>query len=94
VWAAGAAVAASQKFIGQRAFNVIPPEQKACLPFPAGTMPRFCACFDTDYEFALNQVGKAYGGGTEIFCLQRPGMQTKRRSGFVQRGARTPRPAG
>ena len=40
-------------------------------------MPRFCAYFDTDYEFALNQVGEAYGGGTEIFCLQRPGMMRK-----------------
>lgn len=61
----------------QIAFNVIPPEQKAYLPFPAGTMPRFCAYFDTDYEFALNQVGEAHGGGTEIFCLQRPGMMRK-----------------
>ena len=40
-------------------------------------MPRFCAYFDTDYEFALNKVGDAYGGGTEIFCLQRPGMMRK-----------------
>ncbi len=61
----------------QIAFNAIPPEQKAYLPFPAGTMPRFCAYFDTDYEFALNKVGDAYGGGTEIFCLQRPGMMRK-----------------
>lgn len=61
----------------QIAFHVIPPEQKAYLPFPAGTMPRFCAYFDTDYEFALNQVGEAHGGGTEIFCLQRPGMMRK-----------------
>jgi hypothetical protein len=61
----------------QIAFNAIPPEQKACLPFPAGTMPRFCAYFDTDYEFALNKVGEAFGGGTEIFCLQRPGMMRK-----------------
>lgn len=61
----------------QIAFNAIPPEKKAYLPNPAGTMPRFCAYFDTDYEFALNQVGDAYGGGTEIFCLQRPGMMRK-----------------
>ena len=27
----------------QIAFNVLPPEKKALLPFPAGTMPRFCA---------------------------------------------------
>jgi hypothetical protein len=61
----------------QIAFNVIPPEKKAYLQYPAGTMPRFCAYFDTDYEFALNKVGDAYGGGTEIFCLQRPGMMRK-----------------
>ena len=61
----------------QIAFNVIPPEQKDHLEYPAGTMPRFCAYFDTDYEFALNKVGEAYGGGTEIFRLHRPGMTRK-----------------
>ena len=48
-------------------------------------MPRFCAYFDTDYEFALNRVGAQYGGGTEIFCLQRPGMVRNIRH-FFQRG--------
>jgi hypothetical protein len=61
----------------QIAFNAIPPEKKAYLQFPPGTMPRFCAYFDTDYEFALNKVGEAHGGGTEIFRLQRPGMMRK-----------------
>ena len=61
----------------QIAFNVIPPKKKDHLEFPPGTMPRFCAYFDTDYEFALNQVAAQYGGGTEIFCLQRPGMTRK-----------------
>ena len=61
----------------QIAFNVIPADKKARLPFPAGTMPGFCAYLDTDYEFALNKVGDEYGGGTEIFCLQRPGMMRK-----------------
>lgn len=61
----------------QIAFNVIPPEKKDHLQYPPGTMPRFCAYFDTDYEFALNRVGDQYGGGTEIFCLQRPGMVRK-----------------
>jgi hypothetical protein len=61
----------------QIAFNVIPPEKKDHLQYPPGTMPRFCAYFDTDYEFVLNQVGEQYGGGTEIFCLQRPGMVRK-----------------
>ncbi len=61
----------------QIAFNVIPPDEKDHLQFPPGTMPRFCAYFDTDYEFALNRVGESYGGGAEIFCLQRPGMVRK-----------------
>jgi hypothetical protein len=61
----------------QIAFNVLPPEKKGHLQYPPGTMPHFCAYFDTDYEFALNEVGDQYGGGTEIFCLQRPGMVRK-----------------
>ena len=61
----------------QIAFNVIPPEKKDHLQYPPGTMPRFCTYFDTDYEFALNRVGDQFGGGTEIFCLQRPGMVRK-----------------
>lgn len=61
----------------QIAFNAIPPEKKSHRQHPPGTMPRFCAYFDTDYEFALNKVGEACGGGTEIFCLQRPGMMRK-----------------
>jgi len=61
----------------QIAFNVIPADKKDHFQCPPGTMPRFCAYFDTDYEFALNLVGDRYGGGTEIFCLQRPGMMRK-----------------
>ncbi|HOW67368.1 MAG TPA: hypothetical protein P5186_24435 [Candidatus Paceibacterota bacterium] len=61
----------------QIAFNAIPSERKPYLQYPAGTMPRFCAYFDTDYEFALNKVADDCGGGTEIFCLQRPGMMRK-----------------
>ena len=61
----------------QIAFNAIPPARKDHLQFPPGTMPHFCADFDTDYEFALNKVGEQYGGGAEIFCLQRPGMVRK-----------------
>jgi hypothetical protein len=61
----------------QIAFNVIAEDRKPLLAFPAGTMPRFCAYQDTDYEYALNKVGDQYGGGTEIFCLQKPGMVRK-----------------
>jgi len=75
----------------QIAFNVISPEKKDHLQYPPGTMPRFCAYFDTDYEFALNQVGESYGGGTEIFCLQRPGMMRKH---FFPRQPRAPEDGG
>ena len=75
----------------QIAFNVIPPEKKDHLQYPPGTMPRFCTYFDTDYEFALNQVGESYGGGTEIFCLQRPGMMRKH---FFPRQPRVPEDGG
>jgi hypothetical protein len=61
----------------QIAFNVLSAEHKGHYSHPPGTMPRFCAYFDTDYEFALNQVGDAFGGGTEIFCLQKPGLVRK-----------------
>jgi len=59
----------------QIAFNVIPEDQKPeMLAYPAGTMPHYCAYPDTDYEFVLN---KCRDGGTEIFCLYRPGMTRK-----------------
>lgn len=61
----------------QLAFNVLPPERKALYSHPAGTMPRYMAYPDTDYEFALNPVAETVGGGTEIWCLQRPGMGRK-----------------
>jgi hypothetical protein len=71
----------------QISFNVIPAGEKGYFEFPPGTMPRFCCYFDTDYEFALNQVGQQYGGGTEIFCLQKPGMVRKH---FFPRQPRAP----
>jgi hypothetical protein len=71
----------------QIAFNVLPPEKKGHFEYSPGTMPGFCAYFDTDYEFALNRVADAYGGGTEIFCLQRPGMMRKH---FFPRQPRAP----
>ena len=61
----------------QLAFNILPPEKKDWLPFPPGTMPRFMVYADTDYEFALNTVAEQDGGGTEIWCLQKPGMGRK-----------------
>ena len=59
----------------QIAFNVLP--VKPLLPNPPGVMPHFITYWDTDYEFALNTVAPAYGGGTEIWRLQSPGMPRK-----------------
>ena len=75
----------------QIAFNAIAPPEKGHFEYPPGTMPRFCAYYDTDYEFALNKVGDAYGGGTEIFCLQKPGMVRKH---FFPRQPRAPLDGG
>jgi hypothetical protein len=59
------------------AFNVIPEGQDGLLDHPPGTMPRYTGYKCTDYEYALNQVAPQYGGGTEIWCLLRPGMNRK-----------------
>jgi hypothetical protein len=61
----------------QIAFNVIPPDKKDWYPFPPGTMPGYIGYKDTDYEYALNPVAAQYGGGTEIWRLQHPGMPHK-----------------
>jgi hypothetical protein len=61
----------------QIAFNVLPAEEKDCYPCPPGTMPGYIGYRDTDYEFGLNTVGPAYGGGTEIWRLRVPGMPSK-----------------
>ena len=61
----------------QIAFNVLPEEAKNHYPFPPGTMKGFIAYSDTDYEYALNQVAPQYGGGTEIWRLNVPGMPHK-----------------
>jgi hypothetical protein len=75
----------------QIAFNVLPVERKPLLSHPPGTMPRFMVYADTDYEFALNPVAPRYGGGTEIWCLQRPGMTRKH---FYPRQPRAPEDGG
>ncbi|HEY4978088.1 MAG TPA: hypothetical protein VII25_02880, partial [Candidatus Acidoferrum sp.] len=55
----------------QIAFNVL--EKKPWLPNPPGTMPKFITYWDTDYEYALNEVAEEYGGGTEVWRLLSPG---------------------
>ena len=59
------------------AFNAIPPEQDEWLTHLPGRMPGFIGYKCTDYEFALNKVAQDYGGGTEIWRLQAPGMPRK-----------------
>ncbi len=62
----------------QIAFNVVPEDQKSdMIPFPPGTMPDFLPHSDTDYEYALNKVAEANGGGTEIWRCLVPDMPRK-----------------
>lgn len=62
----------------QIGFNVIPRDQKEdLLPNLPGVMPGFIPYRDTDYEYALNQVDAAHGGGTEIWRSRVPGMPPK-----------------
>lgn len=59
----------------QIAFNVL--DQKPWLSHPPGVMPHFITYWDSDYEYALNPVAAEYGGGTEVWRLQSPGMPRK-----------------
>ena len=61
----------------QIAFNVLPRARKLFTESPPGTMPDYTISPDTDYEYALNQVAEKYGGGTEIWRLNAPGMPLK-----------------
>lgn len=61
----------------QIAFNVLEPDRKRFYPNPPGTMPNYTIIPDTDYEYALNQVAPAYGGGTEIWRLSAPNLPLK-----------------
>jgi len=62
----------------QIAFNVIPENQKEdLLPNLPGVPKGFIPYRDTDYEYALNKVADALGGGTEIWRDRVPGMPPK-----------------
>ena len=61
----------------QIAFNVLPAAEKPWLPSPPGTPPRWMMYWDTDYEYGFNEVAAQYGGGTELWRLQVPGMPRK-----------------
>ncbi|MDQ3813437.1 MAG: hypothetical protein M3347_05745, partial [Armatimonadota bacterium] len=71
----------------QLAFNVLPPAQKPWYSHPPGTMPGYIGYYDTDYEYALNHVAPAHGGGTEIWRLRYPGMPHKH---FYPRQGKSP----
>jgi len=59
----------------QIAFNVL--DRKPWISHPPGVMPKFITYWDTDYEYALNPIADEFGGGTEIWRLQSPGMPRK-----------------
>lgn len=61
----------------QIAFNVLPRARKQFASNPPGTIPGYTISPDTDYEYALNRVAEKYGGGTEIWRLNAPGMPLK-----------------
>jgi hypothetical protein len=58
-------------------FGVYEPGRNGVLSHPPGTMPRFMTWQSTDYEYAFNEVGEKYGGGTEIWRLFAPGVPRK-----------------
>ena len=61
----------------QIAFNAIPIGKDDWLPNPPGAPPRWMVYKDTDYEYALNDVAPAFGGGTELWRMLVPGMPRK-----------------
>jgi len=61
----------------QLAFNVLSEEEKPWYTAPKGTLPGFVSTWCTDYEYALNQVAEAYGGGTEVWRMRAPGLPNK-----------------
>lgn len=75
----------------QLAFNVVDEDKKPWRAFPPGTMPRFMAYRDTDYEYALNAVAPEFGGGTEVWRLLAPGVPRKH---FYPRQPKAPTDGG
>lgn len=61
----------------QIAFNALPLGKDDWLPNPPGAPPRWMVYKDTDYEYALNDVAPAFGGGTELWRLLVPNMPRK-----------------
>ncbi len=61
----------------QIAFNVLPDEEKRWYPAAPGTFKGYAGYWDTDYEFALNQVAEAFGGGYEVWRCRAPYLPDK-----------------
>ena len=61
----------------QIAFGVRAPGEGSMITNLPGVMPGFVVAENTDYEYALNKVSDAFGGGTEIWRLQAPGLARK-----------------
>lgn len=61
----------------QIAFNVLDEERKPWMTKLPGLPARFTNYKDTDYEYSLNPVAAKYGGGTEIWRAQKPGLPQK-----------------
>jgi len=59
------------------AFNAIPLGEDGWLSHLPGRMPKFVTFKSTDYQYALNPVAPPFGGGTEIWRLEAPGMPRK-----------------
>ncbi len=61
----------------QLAFNILPDGAKPWYPAAPGTFPGFAGRLCSDYEFALNPVAEAYGGGYEVWPLRAVGSPDK-----------------
>lgn len=69
------------------AFNVLPIGEDGMESHTKGTMPKYIGYKCTDYEYALNTVASAYGGGFEIWRMLVPGMPRKH---FYPRQGKSP----
>lgn len=71
----------------QIGFNVMPEERKPKISVLPGLIPDYMSYTCTDYEWALNRVADAYGGGTEVWRLRRPDLPHKH---FYPRNPKAP----
>lgn len=72
----------------QIAFNVLPDDSKPWYPAAPGTFKGYAGYWDTDYEYALNPVAEAFGGGVEVWRLRAPGLPDKH---YYPRSPKSPR---